>query len=142
MNYDKRNELLKECKIIRNILEKNKNNMDVEWFKFFPRGCCKEASLVLAKHLHKKEFGIADIICGERNCETHIWLEIEGVIVDITADQFEDIDEAVIVVESSIFHDKFEKKGKSKYTDYFTGNEWGINEIMKVWIVINDVINI
>ena len=35
------------------------------------------------------------------------WLEVKGIIVDITADQFDGVEEKVIVTESKDFHSQF-----------------------------------
>jgi hypothetical protein len=59
----------------------------------FPYGSCDPASQVLGRFLHEK-LGIKVVtVHGERdfpnrgNC-THRWLECDGLLVDVTADQF------------------------------------------------------
>jgi len=44
---------------------------------------------------------------GMRNGPTHAWIERDGVIVDITADQFDDVEQAVIVTADRTWHDQF-----------------------------------
>ncbi|MGO7360229.1 hypothetical protein ACCS66_37055 [Rhizobium ruizarguesonis] len=39
---------------------------------------------------------------------SHAWLQQDGAIIDITADQFPEIDQAVIVATDSSWHDEFE----------------------------------
>jgi hypothetical protein len=61
---------------------------------YFPKGCCEVASVLLAQYLYEK--GIhTKCIHGEydyddwENKFPHTWLETnDGVIIDITADQF------------------------------------------------------
>jgi hypothetical protein len=61
-------------------------------FGRFPRGCCGDASVLLAHYLLKR--GIqTTYICGnyydDEVVQSHAWLELsDGVIVDITGDQF------------------------------------------------------
>lgn len=63
-------------------------------FREFPNGCCGEASDLLGHHLLLK--GIAsNYVCGnfyydnpEIGFQSHAWIEINGIIVDITGDQF------------------------------------------------------
>lgn len=78
-----------------------------EWFKSFPRGCCKESSLLLGKFLHDFNIGLFYIISGERSGSSHIWLKKDNLIVDITGDQFEDMPIDVYVGYDSYFHSTF-----------------------------------
>jgi hypothetical protein len=76
----------------------------------FPVGCCKSTSWMLAHHLTR--LGEADdikFVSGGRAQETHIWLLVDGFIVDLTADQFKDEHRPVIVVADgeSAWHDTF-----------------------------------
>ena len=45
---------------------------------------------------------------GLRDGCSHAWIQREGLIIDITADQFDDVTEPVIVSDSSPWHDSFE----------------------------------
>lgn len=80
----------------------------------FPHACCDDASQLLAAFLsdngHKKIYRVHGIH-GGRNEEllTHVWLSYFGLIIDITADQFESYNQPpVIVVFESSFHKTFE----------------------------------
>lgn len=76
--------------------------------KFFPRGACGDASLLLATHLTNSGYGKFVYVTGRRNGQQHTWLEKNGLIIDITADQFGEVIEEVIVTTDRTFHDKFE----------------------------------
>lgn len=79
----------------------------------FPRGTCGDMSYMLGAYLHDQGLGVFEYIGGERGLaindtwNTHAWLCGDGVIVDITADQFEDVDEPVIVTRKSKWHEEF-----------------------------------
>ncbi len=75
----------------------------------FPRGSCGDASKLLGEYLHEQGQGVWDYVGGERdsNTHSHAWLEKDGLIVDITADQFDDIDEPVVVTRDRIWHQQF-----------------------------------
>ncbi|MGH3906498.1 MAG: hypothetical protein ACRDTE_20305 [Pseudonocardiaceae bacterium] len=77
----------------------------------FPAGSCSDASILLGEHLLKHGFGDWEQVSGERRTghlfATHAWLERDGLIVDITADQFADVDAAVIVTTDPAFHRTF-----------------------------------
>ena len=79
----------------------------------FPRGCCKAAAILLARHLAESGLGKSiSLVLGTRQdsktrVATHAWLRIDGLIVDITADQFNDVTERVIVSSCNPWHDQF-----------------------------------
>lgn len=85
-------------------------------FENFPKGSCGWASLLLGAFLKDTENENFEYICGERLPESasqsisHAWLKRQELIVDITADQFSDAPEAVIVSESSSWHSTFKFK--------------------------------
>lgn len=93
----------------------------------FPSGCCGDTSEVLQVILYNK-LGIAtEYVTGIHysaegtssisNGASHAWLEFDGIIIDITADQFNDRgfqNEAIIVTESSSFHDLFNERNHRK----------------------------
>lgn len=76
----------------------------------FPKQCCDVASLLLAYRL--RDLGFQNIVrCfGHLHGDSHVWLEVDGTIVDITADQFPSVEDPVIVAETkrSPFHAQIE----------------------------------
>lgn len=61
----------------------------------FPLGACLDTSLMLAEYLDHCSLGEWTCVAGERPYkpampQSHAWLERDGLIVDITADQFDD----------------------------------------------------
>ncbi|MBS3906642.1 MAG: hypothetical protein KGZ49_06360 [Syntrophaceae bacterium] len=71
----------------------------------YPTGSCSDASMLLGTYF--KDNGIDGFILikgkrGEGNSlETHYWLEKGDMLVDITADQFQDINEKIVITETS-----------------------------------------
>ncbi|MFK4750955.1 hypothetical protein [Oceanobacter antarcticus] len=64
-------------------------------FRDFPAGCCGDTSNVLATYLFEKTGVIADYCAGrdggtDQEIYSHAWLQINNLIIDITADQFQD----------------------------------------------------
>lgn len=76
----------------------------------FPRGACRDASLLLAKYLQVNNCGSAFYVLGERQGQDHAWLQLGGLTIDITADQFADQDAAVMVTSDSSWHSSFNGK--------------------------------
>lgn len=81
--------------------------------KEFPDGTCSEVCTVVGVYF-TEELGlaplaerVAQIEEGERWFGTHQWLEYDGIIVDITADQFSMVEEPVIVSRQSTFHEHY-----------------------------------
>jgi hypothetical protein len=78
----------------------------------FPRGCCGDATLLLGTHLAVLGFGTFIYVAGERGIgsdwTSHAWLEGEGFLIDITADQFAEVNDPAIVCNSSPWHGTFE----------------------------------
>jgi hypothetical protein len=87
----------------------------------FPRGYCQGASKLLAKYLVEVEsiMPIEGIANGTRYLpsdgdsewpieQSHFWLEHAGYIIDITADQFEDGPEPVVVTTDRSWYDRFQ----------------------------------
>ncbi len=85
------------------------DRQDLPTFRDFPRGSCGDASILLGEYLHQNDGGIWDYVGGERDSDlhSHAWLEKDGLILDITADQFDGMDEDCIVSRDSSWHLQF-----------------------------------
>lgn len=80
----------------------------------FPAGSCADASVLLGSYL--KDNGIDGFVLIKRRrgegvtLETHYWLERGDMLVDMTADQFEDVKEKVVItMTDSREHTSFSK---------------------------------
>ncbi len=81
----------------------------------FPTGSCADASMLLGTYFKDNSINGFILIKGKRgegsSLETHHWLEKDDMVVDITADQFEDINEEIIITNiNSNWHDTFDKE--------------------------------
>jgi hypothetical protein len=59
--------------------------------KNYPTGCCDRAAMLLMRHLHDEGFANARCVFARlRRDRTrqHVWVEVDGTLIDITADQF------------------------------------------------------
>lgn len=74
-------------------------------FNEFPDGCCGDMSIVLTTHLENLGYGVADFICGSYFDEDkeitfhHAWIKLNGICIDITADQFTNENYEKVLVE-------------------------------------------
>lgn len=77
-------------------------------FTDFPRGSCGDVALLLGTFLIENGERPFTEMFGEwgppERFESHAWIERNGVVVDITADQF-DGNDRVIVTKKSAWHD-------------------------------------
>lgn len=76
----------------------------------FPVDCCKSSSWMFAHHLLRTGWDVeVTYIWGWRGRASHGWLAVDGHIVDLTADQFQDEERTVIVapIGTSPWHDTF-----------------------------------
>ncbi len=99
--------------------------------KSFPKGCCKDTSFLLARILNLR-YGVHEsrYVYGTRAAEslewyTHGWLETAGYILDVTADQFEEVSEKVMVtpIGESEFHDSWSGQCSSAYPRFWSFND-------------------
>jgi hypothetical protein len=81
----------------------------------FPRGACGDVSLLLGKYLHENGEAGIEYVSGKNGDQTHGWLELNGIIVDITADQFDSIIESVVVTTCSTWHQKFTGQSRRRF---------------------------
>ena len=83
----------------------------------FPYGACGDASLLLAKYFENNKCGKFDYVLGNRDGWSHAWLQNGSIIIDITADQFDDQDLPVIVSRDHTWHLSF--NGEIEYVADF-----------------------
>lgn len=81
----------------------------------FPKQSCDVASLLLAYHLRDHGFQNIERVFGYLGNESHVWLEVDGWIVDVTADQFPGVYAAVIVarIQDDSWHAKIRVQSRA-----------------------------
>ena len=91
---------MKQLKIIvprfRRAIEVAMPRLKCVTFKTFPNGVCGDACDMLGQFL-QETYGLqSEYVSGKNGTWTHAWLEIDGLIIDITADQFPGNEKVVI----------------------------------------------
>ncbi|MAZ86217.1 MAG: hypothetical protein CL693_01100 [Cellvibrionaceae bacterium] len=75
----------------------------------FPKGCCHYASGFLIDFLESRGVVGARLVRGHYEPDidnaAHYWVEVSGLAIDVTADQFSFCDEPVIVQPASEWHE-------------------------------------
>lgn len=114
--------LLIECLKVRKAFEDaaKHNMLPDQRFYLFPGGTCLISTLVLAQHLQRFDDKDAFlIVSGENQNTSHAWLEYDGYIIDVTADQFPEIDEPVYITTDRKFHSQFQyERSASIFSEY------------------------
>ncbi len=126
-------ELRRLAVAVREILEGNQENHDVV-FENFPSGACGVTAELLARYF-VEALGIDAMYVGAERDDgwTHAWITIDGVIVDITADQFGQ--EPVIVTENSDWHDQWNQE--TPRPPICSSDEWPMYPF-SIWRIIVD----
>jgi hypothetical protein len=106
----------------------------------FPTGACDEASHLLGAILAKRgQSGFSLVVC-RGDYGVHVWLQRQELSVDITADQFPDAPDDVIVALNSDWHTRrfrcrparlFKSSEEGPYSTYweFFGNASGRHQM-------------
>jgi hypothetical protein len=91
----------------RKAILKIKDYCPLEGLKNFPTGSCGDAALLLGHHLNNLGYEHVLLISGYKGNRSHAWIQVKDLIIDITADQFEGIDEKVTVTQDDKWHREF-----------------------------------
>lgn len=106
-------EILTQAIIFRAAIERCTGRLLSISLMEFPRGSCGDVADMLGMFLHDILGIECDYVSGWDAGTSHAWLELDGTMIDITADQFEG-NEPVIVSFESAFHRRFEVQNRRK----------------------------
>ena len=102
----------------------------------FPRGCCGDATDLLALYISKYHNKSSTYVCGvglgDNPNQSHAWLICDGYLIDITADQFNEKGynlPRVILTKQSDFHCLFQSV-KSHVFDAGSLNQSAIPRVL------------
>lgn len=86
----------------------------------FPKGVCGEICFLLGHYLRENGFPAAEYVNGIRcfDGQSHAWIETEGIIVDITGDQFAEIADEVVVTLNPAWHQQFSDRQGRRPADF------------------------
>lgn len=86
---------------MQEMLANNEISPTLNPFCNFPRGCCGDMSIILSTHFTNLGFPQPDYIWGRHfeDGHSHAWIRINGICIDITADQFSGQNYPAVIVE-------------------------------------------
>lgn len=117
-------ELVSEFRESLQKLVSSGNCFNLFFFKNYPFAACDNSSMLLARYLSEKGFPGAIRVLGDKGglkgeLGGHVWLKLDGLLIDITGSQFEGYDQPEIVIaERDDFLSTFEVNGKIELADY------------------------
>ena len=113
-------------------------------FNEFPRGCCGDASELLAAYLKDCGLGEFSYVSGwdAQGELSHAWLELDGLVIDITADQFEGEYRATIVELYSDWHKKFSRGREMKHNADFRATDNPPAHLRRAYSLLKKVVEI
>ena len=94
----------------------------------FPMGCCDDSTDLFANYLWQtcgiRSYRVDGVYFADNSEDSiwHTWLEVENVIIDLTADQFPDY-ESMYVGKADSFHQKFEVHSREFYRGFLDLSE-------------------
>jgi hypothetical protein len=97
-------------------------------FRGFPGGCCKLTSFMLTRFLNDRGFGKAIYVWGDPatkpgESDTHGRLHLNGLLIDVTGDQFPGRPGSVFIGAESSWHRQFPPLDPDSYDRYMTFSE-------------------
>lgn len=109
-----------------------------EIFRGFPDACCEFVSILLADHLVKCGFESPLLVTAEWHSGkfllSHVWLELDDQVIDITGDQAGIDLHPVIVSATSDWHRDHPAHSKRPYKEVWAEcNGWTQGEIDKLY---------
>jgi len=86
----------------------------------FPAGVCGAVCFLLGHYLRENGFPGAEYVNGirRRDGQSHAWIETEGIIVDITGDQFAEVADEVVVTRDATWHRQFSDRPGRRPADF------------------------
>jgi len=120
----------------RSALEHCSNELGTS-FDSFPVGCCGDVSTLLAAYLKDEGFGKCTYVSGWNSVEqeSHAWLEKDGIIYDLTIDQFPDRAISQMITLDGKWHSQFANNVKSREDGDFR-LEFGVEHLQVPYEVL------
>lgn len=86
----------------------------------YPKNCCESVSLIFY-YLMKEKYpsAMVRIVHGTKaEHEDHFWLEVDGLIFDLTAHQFENVEAPILGEKSSSLTEEYQPDGEEPRYDF------------------------
>ncbi len=101
--------MIKFAQLLRALFETHKNSVDFPFFEDFPKNSAEGASVYLAFMASEKYPTLPiDVVYASNDVgDRHYWVEVNGQIYDITADQFEGITAPIYGESTSPLQERF-----------------------------------
>lgn len=116
----------------RRAMEKSKLKRHSKIMGKFPVGCCKHTSQLLARYLVTElHTPLVTFIHAERGgggngepWQSHVWLSVSDHTLDITADQYPEVDAPVVVSRGGGWHSGWDRQRRLTYGEMMHFDFW------------------
>lgn len=116
----------------RRAIEKAKLKRHAKVMARFPLGCCKHSSQLLARYLVTElHVPLVTFVYGERGgggngdpWQSHVWLSVNEHTLDITADQYPEVDAPVVVSTGGGWHAGWQRQRRLTYGEMMRFDFW------------------
>lgn len=112
-------EIKQAAKEFRSAIEKCSHHLGIS-FETFPKGSCGDVAVLLGTYLNNLGYGEFQYMLGDygsredNSWSSHAWIQSNSLVVDITADQFSEVDVKIIVSTTSFWHRLLKGKAQHK----------------------------
>jgi hypothetical protein len=106
-------------------------------FQNFPYGACGDASLLLAKYFNDNNCGDFYYVLGYWENKSHAWLQKGDIIIDITANQFNDQNASVIFMKDNKWHSKHTVESK-EIADFTKHDSYSVSLLSNTYKIITE----
>ena len=116
------NEIITIAKMVRQCFDMHHEELELPFFEDFPKNCCESSSCLFAFYLSLKFIGHdIYVVHGTSKCgqENHIWVEVDKLIFDLTADQFEEVQAPIFGETNSVLLSEFSEQKFYHPAEYF-----------------------
>lgn len=129
------------------MFQKYRCSIDLPFFHSFPTNCCESSSIFLGKFLADRYPNSTVLIVRGANSasEQHFWVEINGLVFDITADQYTNILAPIYGQETNPLEKTFIKTSKTLAEEAFqqfdlASDDYKIEMIKKINVLLNETL--
>ncbi|WP_150104355.1 hypothetical protein [Shewanella sediminis] len=125
-------------KRVRAVFQNDRAKIDLPFFSGFPKNSCRGASIFLGYLLNARfPDSMIELIHGSNRYknEHHYWLEVDGYIFDITADQFDQFSSPIYASLANPLQTYFSVIERSCVTKSYMG--YALEETLKSDILRN-----
>ena len=137
--------LIKLSKSVRSLFAKEKGKIGLPFFYGFPDNSCEGASCLLAWVLIERfpDLSVEVIHGKDKELENHFWVEVDGLIFDITIDQFPEFQDPIYGYAKHPMVNQFTKTKRYFALEFlfeYVNHSANMEDVNQAYSYVNDVL--